>query len=450
MKIRFWGTRGSIAKPGPLTVRYGGNTSCVEVRADDGTLIVLDCGTGAHDLGKTLTASARGPVRGHLLISHTHWDHIQGFPFFAPLFTAGNEWDVYAPQGVGQRLEQALAGQMEYTYFPITLEAMDATLRYHDLVESAFEVGGVRVTTRYLNHPGVTLGYRLEVDGVTLVYATDHEPHSRHPLVPRRDRGTPVHREDQRHIEFLAGADLVIHDAQYTLVEYDSKVSWGHTPAELAVEFARAAGVRTLALFHHDPGRTDDDQDDLLAACRERAAAGRHGPEVFAASEGQELALAPAASRPSVASRARPRPRAAPRVPGPPTILIVDDDPEMVSLLVETLEPEGFRLLSAGDGDAALRIARAQRPHLVLLDWRLPRRDGLEVCRALRSDGDPHLRAVPVVLLTGNTAPGDTAAGFDAGVTDYITKPFKPTHVRARVHTWLQRTLTEPLPGQDG
>src|SRR5919197_473302 len=135
MRIRFWGTRGSLAKPGPSTIRYGGNTSCVEVRAADGTLIVLDCGTGAHELGRSLVASAVQLIRGHFLLTHTHWDHIQGFPFFAPLFIPGNEWDLYAPGSGGQQLESALAGQMEYTYFPVTLEQLNATIRYHDLVE---------------------------------------------------------------------------------------------------------------------------------------------------------------------------------------------------------------------------------------------------------------------------------------------------------------------------
>ena len=133
MRVRFWGTRGSLAKPGPTTLRYGGNTACVEVRTADGTLLVLDCGTGAHGLGLALAASSEPPRRGHLLITHTHWDHIQGFPFFAPLFVAGNEWDIYAPGGLGQQLEATLAGQMEYTYFPITLAHCGATIRFHDL-----------------------------------------------------------------------------------------------------------------------------------------------------------------------------------------------------------------------------------------------------------------------------------------------------------------------------
>ena len=120
MRIQFWGTRGSLARPGPATLRYGGNTPCVEANGPDGTLIVLDCGTGAFDLGQHLVATRPGPIRGHLLISHTHWDHIQGFPFFAPLFVPGNEWDVYAPRGRGRRLEETLAAQMEYAYFPVS------------------------------------------------------------------------------------------------------------------------------------------------------------------------------------------------------------------------------------------------------------------------------------------------------------------------------------------
>src|SRR5215475_11929040 len=151
MHLRFWGTRGSLPKPGPTTLRYGGNTSCVEVRTAGGTLIVLDCGSGAHGLGQALLAEASGPLHGHLLISHTHWDHIQGFPFFAPLFVPGQVWDIYGPGGQGGRLEAILAGQMEYTYFPITLEQLDATIRYHELSEGVFDLGAVQVTTQYLN-----------------------------------------------------------------------------------------------------------------------------------------------------------------------------------------------------------------------------------------------------------------------------------------------------------
>ena len=438
MRIRFWGTRGSLAKPGPSTVRYGGNTSCVEVRAEDGTLIVLDCGTGAHDLGRSLVTSGERPIRGHLLLTHTHWDHIQGFPFFAPLFIQGNEWDVYAPQGLGQRLEDTLAGQMEYEYFPVTLGQLDATIRYHELHEGVFNLGAVQVTARYLNHPGLAMGYRLEADGAAMVYATDHEPHSRHqPEVTGPATVLPVHREDQRHVEFLAGADLVIHDAQYTLEEYPSKLTWGHCPAEVAVGFALAAGVKRLALFHHDPLRDDAALDRLVEACRRGAVAG--GLDVFAAAEGQTIELAeqetvtPQAARPSEAAITKGVGAAT------ATILLVDDDPDILRLLTMTLRPEGYRLLSATDGNAALEIARAERPDLLLLDWNMPGRNGLEVCRALRAESDADLHNVPVVLLTAQVGAEDTAVGFAAGVTDYVTKPFKPAYIRSRVQTWLRR-----------
>src|ERR671934_888375 len=188
MYLRFWGTRGSLPKPGPTTLRYGGNTSCVEVRTAGGTLIVLDCGSGAYGLGQALLAEASGPLHGHLLISHTHWDHIQGFPFFAPLFVPGHVWDIYGPGGLGGRLEETLAGQMEYAYFPITLGQLGATVRYHDLVEGRFTLDDVCITTRYLNHPALTLGYRLEADGVVLVHAPHPAPHARprpcHPADP--------------------------------------------------------------------------------------------------------------------------------------------------------------------------------------------------------------------------------------------------------------------------
>jgi CheY-like chemotaxis protein len=278
----------------------------------------------------------------------------------------------------------------------------------------------------------------LEAGGVAVAYVTDHEPHSSHQHeVADPAQLLPVHREDQRHVEFLAGADLVIHDAQYTLEEYPSKLTWGHSPAEMAVGFALAAGVKRLALFHHDPLRDDAALDQLVESCRQRAVAG--GLDVFAAAEGQTIELA---EREAVTPHAARQPKAAiAKVIGTAsaTILLVDDDPDIVRLLTMTLQQEGFRLLSASDGNAALEIARAERPDLLLLDWNMPGRDGLEVCRALRAESDPGLCNVPVVLLTAQAGAEDTAAGFAAGVTDYVTKPFSPAHIRARVHAWLRR-----------
>src|SRR5262245_5928851 len=175
MEVRFFGTRGSIPVPGPRTIKYGGNTSCTAIRSSRDTLIVLDMGTGSFSLGQTLATTGK-PVKGHVLISHTHWDHIQGLPFFAPFFRPGNEWDVSAPRGLSGSLRETLSGQMQYTYFPLELEQLGAPIRYHDLVEGTLALDDFAVQAQYLNHPAMTLGYRLEGDGETVVYALDHEP----------------------------------------------------------------------------------------------------------------------------------------------------------------------------------------------------------------------------------------------------------------------------------
>ena len=440
MQVRFWGTRGSLAKPGASTLRYGGNTACVEVRTASGKLIVLDCGTGLHGLGQSLLAGAPDPLAGHLLISHTHWDHIQGFPFFGPLFVPGSEWDIYAPGGLGQRLEETLAGQMEYTYFPVTLEALGATIRYHDLLEGHFDLEDVRITSRYLNHPALTLGYRLEVGGRSLAYVTDHEPHSRYDAEPGVVQ--QVHQEDQRHMRYIHGVDLLIHDAQYTLEEYPKKVGWGHSPAERVVDFALEAGVARLALFHHDPLRDDDALDQMVETCRARVAASGRPMEVFGAAEGLLIDLPERTAATTDGDIFGPSAVVAPDEAPVQTVLVVDDDPDVVELLSITLSGEGFRVLSAYDGERALEIARRDHPDLVLLDWRLPDHNGLEVTRTLRADADEHVREVPVVLLTAMTGARETAAAFEAGATDYLTKPFSPAHVRSRVRGWLLRMRT--------
>jgi CheY-like chemotaxis protein/phosphoribosyl 1,2-cyclic phosphodiesterase len=441
MRIRFWGTRGSLATPGPTTLRYGGNTSCVEARSNDGTLIVLDCGTGAHRLGQALMAEPAQPVRGHLMITHTHWDHIQGFPFFAPVFTAGSEWDLYAPGGLGERLEAVLSAQMQHPYFPVTLKQLSATIRYHDLGEGALTVGGVRVIAQYLNHPALTLGYRLEADGVSVVYAVDHEPHMRN-RPEGGGMGEPgvasPHAEDTRHVAFLEGADLVIHDAQYTAEEYPEKVNWGHSPAETAVDYALTAHVRRLALTHHDPMRDDDAVDRLVEVCRERARRAGGTLDVFAAAEGQILELTRRETR---APRPRRRAAASTASPSSPAhvVLIADDDPVILELLKATLRSDAFRLYTATDGETALNIARSVRPSLILLDWLMPGLDGTDVTRALRAESDPYFRDVPIVLITAEAGAAKTQEGFAAGVTDYLTKPFKAPFVRARVRAWLER-----------
>src|SRR2546427_727520 len=170
MEVRFWGTRGSIPTPGPQTVRFGGNTSCVEVRTDAGHIFIFDCGTGARPLGEALMAPPGAPVSASILFSHTHWDHIQGFPFFAPAFEPRNTIAVYGPEGGRRSLHDTLARQMELSYFPVELSQLPATLSYTDLGEGAHTIGGARIVAQYLNHPPVTLGYRVEADGAAVAH----------------------------------------------------------------------------------------------------------------------------------------------------------------------------------------------------------------------------------------------------------------------------------------
>lgn len=438
MRVRFWGTRGSIPKPGPTTLRYGGNTSCVEVRTDDGTLVVVDAGSGIHALGLDIMQSGAGSRPGHLLIGHTHWDHVQGFPFFAPFFVREGRWDVFAPGGRFKQLENSLAALMSYDHHPITLDSLEAQVSYHDLTEGEFEIGKIRVVTQYLHHPALTLGYRLEADGAALVYAADHEPHSLYPL--RGDPGEqPIHHEDQRHVRFLEAADLVIHDAQYTLDQFPGKLGWGHSPAERAVDYAIAAGVKRLALYHHDPESDDDTLDAIVAKSVDRASQGSHVPEVFGAAEGQWVELRAGATSFSAAAP-RPSARLSGESPAAAKVLIVDDDPDMRALLRAALDSEHVQLFAASDGEEAFRIARRERPTLMLLDLNMPRIDGLDVCRGLRREQDPRLRDLPILILTGTRLDEKSVSeAFVAGATDFLVKPIKPTLLRSRVRGWLMR-----------
>ena len=192
MKLRFWGTRGSIATPGPGTNHFGGNTSCIELTTPLGGTVVLDCGTGARLLGNQLLANREQPVDASILLTHTHWDHIQGFPFFAPLFVPGNRFRVYGPDEAHISLRDVLAGQMEHHYFPVELEQLSARITYQDLTEGRHEIDGLVVHARWMNHPSPTLGYRFEGDGASVAYLSDHEPHFagiwREGAEPGRDR----------------------------------------------------------------------------------------------------------------------------------------------------------------------------------------------------------------------------------------------------------------------
>lgn len=422
MRVRFWGVRGSIAKPGPSTVRYGGNTSCVEVVSDSGTRIVIDCGTGAHGLGQALMREKQ-PLAGHVLISHTHWDHIQGIPFFAPLFAEGGRWDFYAPQGFGESIRETLAGQMEYTYFPVTPEAFAAEVHYHDLSEGSYRVGDVLVRTRFLNHPALTLAYRIEADGAALVYACDHEPHSRAAAVGDE----PPAGQDALHAEFLTGADLVIHDAQYTVDEYDTKLGWGHGTPDYALAVCAAAGVKRLAITHHDPLRDDDALDRLMTEIRSRAAPG--APEIFAAAEGIEIDLRGAAV-PRAAETGRPPPAA--EEEAAPLLLIATAGMEVAKTIGMALQGEAVAVAAARTLDEALRLYRHRQPTLVIADDEVPG-GGVALTAGIRERGGDK---VPILIMGKGAVP---AALADDAMTDWLRRPFSHEYARARIHTWLRR-----------
>jgi phosphoribosyl 1,2-cyclic phosphodiesterase len=268
----------------------------VEILTEDGTLIICDSGTGIRELGIELLERQKD-VHGHVLLSHTHWDHIQGWPFFGPAFVRGNEFILHALAGINKRLDEVLANQMEYTYFPVRLDDMGATIAFEEAREGVQKIGPARVTSHYLNHTSVCLAYRIEADGKTLVYASDTEPHGLRlePTVdakPRRGQEPRlVHEQDRRLAEFVEGADLLIFDAQYTDEEYPKKIGWGHSTSSYAADIGVLGRVARLALFHHDPTHEDPQIDQIVAATRARAAAYGSEIELFAAAEGMEIRL---------------------------------------------------------------------------------------------------------------------------------------------------------------
>jgi phosphoribosyl 1,2-cyclic phosphodiesterase len=303
MDIKFWGVRGSIPSPGKNTVKYGGNTACVELRfRDPQRIIIIDAGSGIRELGDHLLIHHRdrGPVEADLFFTHTHIDHIIGFPFFAPLYVRGTKLRIYGPATYDEdSLEKVIGSQMSYHYFPVRLVEAAAEMVYRDLKEGHFELGdGIEVTTRYLNHPLLCLGYRFEHRGRIVCTVYDTEPFRNLFAETSGSLGSDdrtanegqivADRENSRLEEFFAGADLLIYDAQYIQAEYESsRLGWGHTTVEYAIAAARRACVKRLILFHHDPGRTDAEMDALTSVYCRRDPSG--GPEVLFAREGMQI-----------------------------------------------------------------------------------------------------------------------------------------------------------------
>ena len=266
MKVRFWGVRGSIATPGQSTMRYGGNTSCVELRAGE-HLLIFDAGTGIRDLGNQyLKEFNNQPLTIHIFISHTHWDHIQGYPFFLPAYQSKNTIHLYGPPGRDKSFDKLLKIQMDSDYFPVELGAISAKLHVHELREDV-KIGSLEVKHFYLNHPALCLAYRVNDGKRSFVYATDNEPYegtlSRNAQLSSAATDFPTYL-DEKFVDFMSGADLLVGEAQYTNEEYPEKRGWGHTALGSMVRFAVQGSVKTLALFHHDPMHDDDFVDGMV------------------------------------------------------------------------------------------------------------------------------------------------------------------------------------------
>jgi phosphoribosyl 1,2-cyclic phosphodiesterase/ActR/RegA family two-component response regulator len=296
--VRFWGVRGSLPTPGPTTVKTGGNTSCVEFRCGD-QIIILDAGTGIRALGSSLAKEFKGrDLNLTILISHTHWDHIQGFPFFQPAYSPTNKLRILGYESAVGGLRTALFEQMETAYFPISLSQMAGRVVFEELEDMRFQIGPVAVQSVFSNHPGICLAYRLTTPGGVVVYMCDHEVYLRQERLTQEKADKPnaaaiefARREDEKIARFIGPADVLICDSQYDEEEYPSRLGWGHTCMDDTVALALSAGVKRLCLFHHDPDHDDTKIEAMVAHAKDLVAKSGKTLEVDAAREDQEIVL---------------------------------------------------------------------------------------------------------------------------------------------------------------
>ena len=286
--LKFWGVRGSIPAPGEGTTFFGGNTSCVELRAD-GEHIICDAGSGIRQLGLALTAEAEGkPLNLTLLITHAHWDHIQGFPFFTPAYDPDSRLRILGYEGATERLRNTLAGQMESPYFPLPLDEMPGNIEIEELKDMQFQIGAIPVSACFTNHPGVCVGYRFQTSGGVIVYMPDNE------TVPRKTGNSLGHvpsTMDVDILDFIRDADLLILDAQYDAREYAQHVGWGHGCVDEVVALAASANVKRLHLFHHDPAHDDRVVSSMVMHARELATKLGSPMRIEGAREGEVVML---------------------------------------------------------------------------------------------------------------------------------------------------------------
>jgi CheY-like chemotaxis protein/phosphoribosyl 1,2-cyclic phosphodiesterase len=406
----------------------------VEVITKAGQRFIFDCGTGARCLGAHLMAHAPKPISATLMLTHTHWDHIQGFPFFTPLFIPGNSFTVCGPQGANASLPEVLSGQMEFTYFPVEISQLGAGIIYRDLTEGAHEIGGVRISAQLLNHPASALGYRIEADGVSLLYLCDHEPYWE-PLWHTGDEPGKItsilHEGDRRHAAFMQNADVVIHDSQYTPEEYPGKKNWGHSTYTYVAGIAAAAGVKRVFLTHHDPTHGDDFLDRVESSAREVAASLGSPVEISCAREGYEETFE--SELPKKSAQVNPMADSTANHAGSLLILVVDDDEDLRVLARKALVRGGHRVIEASSGVQGLELIAEKRPDLLVLDLQMPDIDGFEVLRRLRTTEVG--RSLPVIVLTAHGGEESAHASFELGATDFLSKPFTPPQLDARVRS---------------
>ena len=287
-RLKFWGVRGSIPAPGEATRHFGGNTSCVELRAD-GEHIICDAGSGIRPLGLALTEEAQGqPLNLTLLITHAHWDHIQGFPFFDPAYDPNTRLRILGYEGATEGLRTTLAGQMESPYFPLALDEMPGNIEFEELKEMQFQIGSVPVDACFTNHPGVCVGYRFQTSGGIIVYMPDNETVARHSADSAEQVPSTM---DADILEFIRDADVLILDAQYDAKEYRAHVGWGHGCVDEVVSLAASANVQRLYLFHHDPAHDDRTISSMVMHARDLAKAVGSPMRIEAAREGEVVVL---------------------------------------------------------------------------------------------------------------------------------------------------------------
>jgi len=282
--VSYWGVHGTLPVPGPKTNRYGGNTPCVSVDVGGEPLFIFDCGSGIKRLSDSIMASASGRFTARIFISHTHWDHINTIPFFAPLYARGNQIEIYGPYQGDLTIERAIGAQMESVYFPVTMREFGARILFRDLREQTLDFGAAKIETMLLSHPGYCLGYRLTARGRSLCYITDNEL-----FPPDNPRHNPRYVEQLA--SFVRGADLLITDTTYFDDEYPSKVEWGHSSVSQVIGLADRANVKRLHLFHHDPDQTDADIDRKLEAARAGLAKLKSSVQCEAPAEGSSISL---------------------------------------------------------------------------------------------------------------------------------------------------------------